>query len=517
MKKKSIEETFIMELPLKVEKFQSDELNKRFELMRRIYNSAQNKLERQYKYLLSFKEYTECNTKKEKGDFLNNHPFSFKGVFNKNGEPMKITFSEFGLKSYLADFAKKKVDSQHTYSDFGINTPMLMAMAMAIWSAWKKVIYDPKTKDIHYKKSGDLKSIAVDWEPKHQSGMYLDINKGLLNLNINGRRGQYAKYLTFPIKFGKKERQLWYEGDALRGGEESIRCLAIVRRKYNGQFRYFLQLTIRNSTPTKDRTLGKGRVAIDLGIYKIAVYTGDQVFFFPLAPNCREIDEKIAVLQRQMERSKRISNPQFYNADGTYIKAKKHEHRKWNFTKEYLKLRALKAELQRKQAAVRKQDHIDLANHLLSFGDEFVIEDNDVKAWAERKKEEKKREKEGKNLSKKGLGKPIGSHAPAAFVTLLANKVKALRGTFTKVAVDNGATDYDFINDTFTPHEMKERYITLCNGVTHQRDSLAAFNLYYIDTNPEKSRCYDRKAMKRGYKKFQELEKEALKLWHNRT
>lgn len=75
MKKKSTEETFIMELPLNVEKFQADELNKRFELMRRIYNSAQNKLERQHEYLLSFKEYKECNTKKAKGEFINNHPF----------------------------------------------------------------------------------------------------------------------------------------------------------------------------------------------------------------------------------------------------------------------------------------------------------------------------------------------------------------------------------------------------------------------------------------------------------
>lgn len=512
--KKTTEETFVMELPLKVEKFQSDELNKRFELMRRIYNSAQNKLERQYEYLLSFKDYQECGTKKAKSEFLKAHPFSFKDILDKKGEPLKITFTEFDLKSYLSKFAKKKVDSQYTYSDFGINSHMLIHTAKAVWSAWEKVIYDPKAKKISYKKYGDLKSIGVDWKPKAQYGMFLDVSKGILKLNINGCQGQNAKFLILPIRFGRKERQLWYEGDALRGGEDSIKGLAIVRRKYNGQFRYFLQLTIRNSTPTKDRALGKGRVAIDLGIYKIAVYTGDRVYFFPLALNCRDIDEKIAVIQRQMERSKRISNPQFYNANGTYIKAKKHEHRKWNFTKEYLKLRAMKAELQRKQAAIRKQDHIDLANHLLSFGDEFVIEDNDVKAWTERKKEERKRGKDGKNLSKKGLGKPVGSHAPAAFVTLLANKVKALRGTFTKVAVDNGATDYDFINDTFTPHELKERYITLCNGVTHQRDSLAAFNLYYIDTNPEKSRCYDRKAMKRGYKKFQELEKEALKQWN---
>ncbi len=54
MRKKTTDENFIMELPLTVEKFQYDELDKRFELMRRIYNSAQNKLKRQYEYLSSF-------------------------------------------------------------------------------------------------------------------------------------------------------------------------------------------------------------------------------------------------------------------------------------------------------------------------------------------------------------------------------------------------------------------------------------------------------------------------------
>ena len=79
----------------------------------------------------------------------------------------------------------------------------------------------------------------------------------------------------------------------------------------------------------------------------------------------------------------------------------------------------MKAELERKQAAVRKQDHIALANYLLSLGNEFVIEDNDVQEWAKRKKEEKRRKSDGKNLSKAGLGKQIGNHAPSMFVTIL--------------------------------------------------------------------------------------------------
>lgn len=506
MRKKTTDENFIMELPLTVEKFHYDELDKRFELMRRIYNSAQNKLKRQYEYLSSFKAYKECKTKKEKGDFLKAHPFSFKGVLDKDGEPLKITFSEYDLKSYLSKFAKIKVDSQYTYSDFGINTSMLMHMAMAIWSAWKKVLYDPKAQEVNFKKHGELQSIGVDWEPKHPAGLILDLQKGKLKLNLNNRQGQYARYITMKIKFGRKERQAWYEGDALNAGEDSIRGLTIVRRKIRGKYNYFLQMTIRNSKPQKGRTLGTGRVAIDLGTCKIAVVTKNSVRLIPLAPSISSYSEELRVIQRQMDRSRRANNPQKYHEDGTI---KKGNHDKWISSKEYIRLRDIKAELERKQAAVRKQDHIALANYLLSFGNEFVIEDNDVQEWAKRKKEEKRREKDGKILSKAGLGKQIGNHAPAMFVTILKNKVESLGGSFTEVDTENGATDYDFINNEFTHHELEERYITLSDGKRHQRDTLAAFNLYHIDTS--QNRVYDRLAMQRHYAWFCEREAEAVK------
>ena len=506
MKKKSTNENFIMELPLTVEKFQYNELDKRFELMRRIYNTAQNKLKRQYEYLSSFKAYKDCKTKKEKGDFLESHPFSFKGILNKKGEPLKITFREYDLKSYLSQFTKEKVDSQYTYSDFGINSHMLMHMGMAIWSSWKKVLYDPKAQEVSFKKYGELQSIGVDWKQKKQYGMFLDLGKGIIKLNINGRQKSQARYLTMKIKFGHKERQVWYEGDALKAGEDSIKALTIVRRKIRDKYNYFLQMTIRNNKPQKGRTLGTGRVAIDLGTCKVAVVTKDSVRLIPLAPSISSYSKELRVIQRQMERSRRANNPKKYHKDGT---VKKDNRDKWVTSKEYIRLRDIKAELERKQAAVRKQDHIALANELLSLGNEFVIEDNDVQEWAKRKKEEKKREKDGKNLSKAGLGKQIGNHSPATFVTILKNKVESLGGSFTEVDTDNGATDYDFINNEFTRHELEERYITLSDGKRHQRDTLAAFNLYHIDTT--QNRVYDRLAMQRHYAWFCEKETEAVK------
>ena len=507
-------ETFIMELPLIVEKFQSDELDKRFEILRRIYNMAQNKLERQFCYLSKFKEYQECTTKKAKGEFIKKHPFSFKDILDKSGNPLMITFTKYDIQGYLSKFAKLKIDSQYTYSDMGINTSMLMHMGMAIWSAWEKVIFDSKADKISYKKYGDLKSIGVDWEPKHPAGFILNLQKGELKLNLNNRQGQYARYITMKIRFGRKEHQVWYEGDALNAGEDSIRVLTIVRRKIRGRYNYYLQMTIRNNKPQKGRTLGEGRVAIDLGTSKIAVVAKDKVHLLPLSPSILSVSDELRIIQRQMDRSRRANNPQKYHEDGT---VKKGNHDKWVNSKEYIRLRNMKAELERKQAAVRKQDHIALANYLLSLGNEFVIEDNDVQEWAKRKKEEKRRKSDGKNLSKAGLGKQIGNHAPSMFVTILKNKVESLGGTFVKVDNNNRATDYDFTNNTFNEHKLEERYITLGNGNRHQRDTLAAFNLYHLDTASEKGKCYNLYEMRKHYAQFCEFEKEALLRWKGMT
>jgi hypothetical protein len=50
-------EVFVLELPLQVEKYQADILNRRYEQLRQLYNYAQGKLLRQYRYFEQMKEY----------------------------------------------------------------------------------------------------------------------------------------------------------------------------------------------------------------------------------------------------------------------------------------------------------------------------------------------------------------------------------------------------------------------------------------------------------------------------
>ena len=55
-------EVFVLELPLQVEKYQADILNKRYEQLRLLYNYVQGKLLRQYRYFEQMAEFQACKT-----------------------------------------------------------------------------------------------------------------------------------------------------------------------------------------------------------------------------------------------------------------------------------------------------------------------------------------------------------------------------------------------------------------------------------------------------------------------
>ena len=50
---------FVVEFPLKTEKYQEDILNKRFEIGRQIYNSLVNVTQKRYKEMIKTKKYRE--------------------------------------------------------------------------------------------------------------------------------------------------------------------------------------------------------------------------------------------------------------------------------------------------------------------------------------------------------------------------------------------------------------------------------------------------------------------------
>lgn len=511
-------EEFVLTLPLKVEKWQADILNKRYEHLRRIYNTVQRKLLRHYIYLSQQVEYRQCENNEEKRSFWESHPITIKGICDKKGNPAIVKFpytysrrskssgkkASNGISDFLPKFKSQNLGSGLTNASLGINASILEELGLRIQQAWWKRLYDPKCKHISFKEEGDLNTFGCR-EKDGFSGFVLDLTRMTLSFNINGRQGGYAKFIHLPINPGRELTE--YEMHALKGGLSSVRKIIVAREYVRSRCKYYVQLTIKGEKPQKNRTLGKGSVGIDVGPSTVAVSSLQGVSLDKLADKCDSIEHELWLVNRKMDRSKHATNPSFFNSDGTYVKRKKGERRKWTFSNRYKSLKLKRRELYRKQAAIRKQQHIDTANALLSQGDNFIVENNPVDSWAKRAKQTKKG-KNGKVRCKRRFGKSIAHHAPAMFVSILQNKVRSLGGEFHKVEIKNAATQFDFTNGEFTKHELNERTVTLSDGRVHQRDMLAAFNLQHLRTDSTKE--YDVEQMEADYPVFCNLEEKGI-------
>lgn len=510
-----MKEVFVLELPLQVEKYQADILNKRYEQLRLLYNYVQGKLLRQYRYFEQMKEFQACKTFKEKKDFFRNHPFHVNGIWGSNKELLDITFDEYGINGFVEKLVQKTVGSDMTYADLGFTTNILDHLSASIWRAWDKMLYDYHAKRVSFKKYGELDSFSsrrkVVGGKVYFSGMELHLDTMVLSIKLNGKQGKSAKFLTLPILHNPKHAD--YEIWALKGGLDSVKVVKVIRRMVRGNYKYYLQMSIEGEKPQKGRTLGKGYVGIDLGPTTVAVSGNNVVSIDKLAAKCDNIQTEIARLGRKIDRSRRANNPHNFNEDGTI---KRGVRLVWNDSKRYKALRREMAELQRRQAAIRKQQHIDRANALLKEGDTFIVENNQISGWTRKAKETKVNEKTGKIQKKKRFGKSVANHAPAMFVTVLENKVNSLGGKVVKVDTQNAASQYDFTNGSFEKHELKERHVTLSNGDTHQRDILAAFNLQHLKYDEKEKKQYDVESMKAHYERFCNLEQAEIMRYKNK-
>ncbi len=509
-----MKEVFVLELPLQVEKFQADILNKRYEQLRQLYNYVQGKLLRQYRYFEQMNEFQNCKTFKEKKDFFRTHPFHVNNILGSNKELLDITFDEYGINGFVEKLVQKSVGPNTTYADLGFTTNILDHLSASIWRAWDKILYDYHAKRVSFKKHGELDSFSsrrkVVRGKVYFSGMELHLDTMELSIKMNGKVGKEAKFITLPILHNPKHAD--YEMWALKGGLTSVKVVKVVRRMVRSQYKYYVQLTIEGEKPQKGRMLGKGNVGIDLGPTTVAVSGENVASIDKLAAKCDNIQKEITRLGRKIDRSRRANNPQNFNEDGTI---KRGVRLVWNDSKRYKELRHEMAELQRRQAAIRKQQHIDRANTLLKEGDTFIVENNQISGWTRRAKETKVNEKTGKIQKKKRFGKSIANHAPAMFVTILENKVNSLGGKVVKVDTQNAASQYDFTDGSFEKHELKERNVTLSNGDIHQRDMLAAFNLQHLRYDEKEKKQYDVEAMKEHYERFCKLEQEEIMRYKN--
>ncbi|TXK87074.1 transposase, partial [Parageobacillus sp. SY1] len=157
--------------------------------------------------------------------------------------------------------------------------------------------------------------------------------------------------------------------------QDRIKYCRIVRKLIRGKIKYYLQLILEGVPPKKINSKtgevkhprNKGIVGIDIGTQTIAICSEKDVKLLELAPSVDDIEREKRILQRKLDRQRRANNPHKYNENRTIKK----NNLKWIWSKNYIKTKSQLAELQRKLAEKRKQDHNKLANWILSLGDDI--------------------------------------------------------------------------------------------------------------------------------------------------
>ena len=265
--------------------------------------------------------------------------------------------------------------------------------------------------------------------------------------------------------------------------DKKIRNLRIVRKWMKSRYKYYLQFNLEGSAVIKERKVTNGRVGIDMGTQSIAIASEKGVHLWELADHVNDNHIKILTLQRKMDNSRRAMNPENYNQDGTICRGKKLV---WRKSKHYKRLAGKVRELQRKNADIRKYQHICLANYVLSLGNEVIIEPMQYRGLQRRAKETKK-DVSGRFLRKKRFGKSLANKAPAMFITILEQKLKQYGGNLDRVDIFSfKASQYDHLSKKYEKKKLSQRHHVLANGDILQRDLYSAFLLMNADSTLKK-------------------------------
>lgn len=300
---------FIVQFPLKTEKYQEDILNKRFEIGRKIYNSLVNITQKRYKEMVKTKKYRSIISS------LTGSKKPDKEIWKQINEIRK----QYGISEY--SFHKDVKKMQKHFKD-NIDSFTAQKIATGVWKSYDKLFY-VNGNNVHYKKFGDINSLEGK---SNKTGIRFKNDM----LIWNG--------LIIPVV---RDYDNYYESQSLQC--DTCYC-RIVRKYVRNKYKYYVHIVFKGNPSVKvdtktgeiKHTIRQGDVGLDIGTSTIAVSSETDVKIFELADRVQNIEKQKQKLLRKMDRSRRATNPENYNEDGT-IKKQGNKKVIWNKSNHYIK------------------------------------------------------------------------------------------------------------------------------------------------------------------------------------
>lgn len=395
--------------------------------------------------------------------------------------------SEYDFQAYIKLCAKQFSKS--------LSSQQVQKEATRVWKGVSDVLYG-NGKDIHFKKFRDFNTICGK---SNANGAKFNKDTAVIN------------WIDLELKC-KIPKNNPYIAEAL---DADISYCEIKRMMFPNGWHYYAVIYLKGDAPRKiNKPINHyNTTGIDIGTSTVATVSDDMVTLKELAPKCRSYNKRIVRLLRQLDNSRRILNPNKYNADGTINKG---NHDKWIYSKTYIKKLNVLKTLYRQKASYIKQSHERMINELLTDSVDFIVEDMSFKGLQRKASVTIRqdapvpiKQKDGsikqicKYKRKKRFGRSLNNRAPASFITILARKALLYGGSVRKVKTKAfKASQYDHVKDTYIETKLNDRdkYV---GGYKVQRDLYSAF---LIRNSNDKLDRPDRDKCIYGFEKFIELQ-----------
>lgn len=403
---------YILTLPLKTEVYQEHILEKRFRLGEHLYNNFLNFEKKKFYEMTKRKDYRDAQNLIKELTIQINSLDEFKEskqliqeLRKQRKEQYDIIYNIKKMFDWSEFGFTKDMKKYRRYYKANLNSTICENLSGRCFKAFEKMESelikdqyrceeDKVNPCVHYKRKDSLRCLTAK---RNSTGIRFSLDE-------KNRIGTVKwQGLVFSIDLSKCTL---YEWQAL---QSEICYCAVKREKIKGKWKYYIQITLKGHVPDKfdkqtgelKRQLGKGNVGLYFTSTSLTVSTENGVKTYPLEIKNNE-DKKTELLQK-MDTSRRATNPDNYNEDGT--SKEKSEIKGWHFSKAYKKYRAELYEIYRKECEEKKLLQEILANEVIASGDVFNCNKMDFK------------------FLQRNLGKKIQSASPAMLKTTIERKL----------------------------------------------------------------------------------------------
>lgn len=388
--------------------------------------------------------------------------------YNKMLSELRKAYSltEYGLSAHLSQQRRKQGSP---YQQF--NAGEIQVIAGQAMKALEKVLfYEIKPHKVRFRSKFDLdvsfrnrvNTTGTRLEPSDKTGI--------------AYRLYIHKASTF-VDIPEKAFNTYQQMSLMRS--EKIKYVQIIRKTIRGKKVYYLQIVCQGF-PQSKVTKGQGVVGIDPGISTVAFASQSEVALVDLVPTTITRKEKLLKqLDRKIEHSQRVNNPECYEENGTIKKGARFKRP----SNRQMRLRNRRRKVYRSLSEERKKLQGQLVNQIVSQASIIRVEELNVKGLQKRSRDIRINPKTNRPFSKKRFGKAIFRAAPSGFRTALETRAFQLGIDVEVISPkDVKPSQYNHITQTFEKKPLSTRVYDLSDSYPGvQRDLYSAFLIGHIE------------------------------------